>query len=106
MSGINSRTKGHSFEREIASKLRAELWPDCQTSRFMGRLWDDHCGVDLTGTLGYNIQCKALEHAPAYLNILASMPKGVNVNIILHKQNNKGIVAVVNFEDFLKLIKK
>ena len=102
---MNSRTKGHQFERDIAFRLREELWPNCQTSRFMGRLFDDHSGVDLTGTPGFNIQCKALEHSPAYHDILNSMPKGINTNIVIHKKNNRGIVVAMVFEDFIRLLK-
>jgi hypothetical protein len=103
---MNSRTKGHQFEREIAAKLRAELWPECYTSRFMGSLWLDHCGVDLTGTPGFNIQLKALERAPAYHDILSSMPKGDNKNVVIHKRNNKGCVVVMGLDDFIRLLKK
>lgn len=101
---MNARTKGHSFERDMAFKLRL-IWPDCRTSRFMGALWLDHSGVDLVGTPGYNIQLKALERAPAYHDILASMPQGKNKNIIIHKRNNKGIVVVIGLDDFLELLK-
>lgn len=103
---LNSKRKGNAFEREIAFRLRKELWPQCQTSRFMGQLWLDHCGVDLTGTPGFNIQLKALERVPSYHSILARMPRGQNKNIIIHKRNNSGCVVVLGFEDFLKLIKR
>ena len=102
---MNSRTKGHDFERKMADRLR-EIWPDCFTSRFKGSLWLDHCGVDLTGTPGFNIQLKALERAPAYHDILSSMPKGVNKNIIIHKRNNKGSVVVMGLNDFLEIAKQ
>lgn len=73
---MNSRTKGHQFERHMAEVLR-EVWPDCYTTRFKGSLWLDHCGVDLVGTPGFNIQLKAVERlSPGYHEILAAMPKG------------------------------
>jgi len=100
---MNSRTKGHGFERTMAVRLR-KIFPDVSTSRFRGALWWDIAGVDLTGTDPYNFQCKAKETSPSYHSILASMPKGQNINVILHKRNNKGIVAVIDFEDFLKMI--
>jgi hypothetical protein len=102
---MNSRTKGHDFERFCATRLR-EIFPDVATSRFKGALWWDIAGVDLTNTGNYNFQCKAKETSPSYHLILASMPKGEHINVILHKKNNRGIVAVLDFEDFLELIKK
>ena len=100
---VNSRTKGHTFERSMAEKLRA-VWPDCFTTRFKGSLWLDHCGVDLVGTPGYNIQLKATERAPSYHDILDYMPKGHNKNIIIHKRNHKGSVVVMRLDDFIELI--
>lgn len=102
---MNSRTKGHDFERAMADKLR-EIWPECYTTRFKGTLWQDHCGIDLVGTPGYNVQLKAMERAPAYHDILDYMPKGENTNIVIHKRNRKGSVVVMKLEDFLTLIKQ
>jgi hypothetical protein len=101
---MNSRTKGHDFERVMAERLR-EIWSECYTTRFKGSLWLDHCGVDLVNTPGFNIQLKALERVPSYHDILKSMPKDKNTNVIIHKKNNRGIVAVMDLEDFIKLLK-
>jgi hypothetical protein len=101
---MNSRTKGHNFERLMPEKRR-EVWPECCTCRFKGSLWLDHCGVDLVGTPGYNIQLKAMEKAPSYHAILDYMPKGENVNVIIHKRNGKGSVAVMRLNDFIELLK-
>ena len=101
---MNSRTKGHDFERLMAETLR-EIWPDCYTTRFKGSLWLDHCGVDLVGTPGYNIQLKAVERlSPGYHEILEAMPKGQNTNIIIHKRNRKGAVVVMKFDDFKRVM--
>jgi hypothetical protein len=73
----------------------------------MGRLWLDSLKVDLTETYPFSFQCKAVEHlAKSYHSILDEMPKNGNTNVILHKKNNRGVVVVLAFEDFLKLIKK
>lgn len=103
---MNSRDKGHTFERQIAEKLRGELWPECFTTRFKGSPWLDSCGVDLIGTPGYNIQLKAVERlSPGYHEILSSMPKDQNKNVIIHKRNNKGAVAVLSLDNFLELVR-
>lgn len=101
---MNSKIKGNAFERECAFRLR-EIFPGCQTSRFMGRLFDDSCGVDLTDTGNFNVQCKAMERTPPYHEILKKMPKGDKTNIVIHKRNNVGCVVVMTFQDFMNLLK-
>jgi len=103
---INSKIKGSQFERHMAAILRAELWPECFTSRFMGSPWLDYNGVDLIGTPGYNIQLKAVERlSPGYHEILAGMLKNKNTNIIIHKKNNKGAIVAMELSSFIKLVK-
>lgn len=101
---MNSKRKGNAFEVECAFRLR-EIFPDCRTSRFMGRLFDDYSGVDLCDTGNFNVQCKALERTPPYHTILKKMPQGSKTNIVIHKRNNAGIVVVMTFEDFLQIAK-
>lgn len=102
---MNGRTKGHGFERTIAERLR-EIWPGCYTQRFKGSLWMDHCGVDLVNTDPFNFQLKAVERlSPSYHEILKAMPKGRNINCIIHKRNNSGCIVAMTLEDFLTLIK-
>jgi len=102
---INSKRKGSQFERQMAAILRAEIWPECYTSRFMGSAWDDYNGIDLTGTPGFHIQCKAMERTPPYHNILKAMPQGKKTNIVIHKRNNSGCIVALELDDFIKLVK-
>jgi len=102
---MNSKVKGNQFERHMAAKLRAELWPECFTSRFMGSAWLDYNGIDLTGTPGFNVQCKAMERTPPYHQILKDMPDGKNTNIVIHKRNNQGIIVTLELDDFIKIVK-
>lgn len=103
---MNSRNKGHDFERAMAEKLRV-IWPECFTTRFKGSPWLDHCGVDLVGTPAFNVQLKAVERlSPGYHEILDSMPQNGNTNIIIHKKNRRGSVVVMTLSDFLKLMAK
>jgi hypothetical protein len=103
---INARAKGHQFERHMAATLRAELWPECYTSRFMGSAWLDYNGVDLTGTPGFNIQLKAVERlSPGYHEILAKMLKNQNTNIVIHKKNGQSAIVAMELTDFVKLLK-
>lgn len=103
---MNSKQKGNQFERQMAAILRAALWPECYTSRFMGSAWDDYNGIDLAGTPGYNVQLKAVERlSPGYHEILAGMLRNKNKNIVIHKKNNKGCIVAMSLENFIKLIK-
>lgn len=103
---MNSKQKGNQFERQMAAILRAKLWPACYTSRFMGSAWDDYNGIDLTGTGNFNVQCKFVERlSPGYHEILAKMRKDKNINIVIHKRNNKGAIVAMALDDFIKLIK-
>lgn len=55
---INSRTKGHNLEREIAKMFRDELgFKFAKTSRFASRILDN-CKVDISG-VPYLVQTKA-----------------------------------------------
>jgi hypothetical protein len=102
---MNSKQKGNQFERHMASILRAELWPECYTSRFMGSAWFDYNGIDLTGTGNFNIQCKAVERTVPYHKILKDMLQGGKTIIVIHKRNNSGCIVAMGLEDFLKILK-
>jgi len=72
----------------------------------MGSCWDDYLGIDLTGTPGFQIQCKAVEKlSPGYHEILKTMPQNQNKNIVIHKKNNQGCIVAMTLEDFLTLVK-
>ena len=99
----NSRAVGHTYERQIRLELIELGWNDCQTSRYASRETDD-ANVDFVHTKPFNIQAKRWSHAPAYQDVLKSMPQDDNYNVILHKKPNKGEVAVLSKEDFYELI--
>lgn len=102
---LNSKEKGNRFERHCAAILRAELWPECYTSRFMGSAWDDYNGIDLTGTGNFQVQCKATERTPPYHKILAEMPQNEKTNIVIHKRNNQASIVAMRLADFIKIVK-
>ncbi len=103
---MNSKQKGNQFERHCAAILRAEIWPECYTSRFMGSAWDDYHGIDLTGTGNFHVQCKSTERTPPYHSILQKMPQGEKINIVVHKRNNSGIIVALELSDFIKILKR
>ena len=102
MSKINARNKGHKFELDIVNLLKVYGY-EAVSSRSESRNLDDQ-KVDIVDNTPFYFQCKAVERmAESYHDILKSMKKG-KVPVVLHKRNNKGIVAVMNITDFCDLL--
>lgn len=100
---VNSRNKGHKYERDVAKEWR-KFGFDTKTSRYSNRELDD-LKVDLVNTGIFNIQLKHVERlSPSYHEILDSMPKDNNYNCIFHKRNRKGEVVVMTKEDFYDIV--
>ena len=99
----HSKNKGSAYERKLAKEMRSFGYVNCKTSRFESKMLDD-AGVDLTNTGMFNIQAKAVERlSPSYHEILSSMPKDNNYNLIYHKRNRKGEVVVMSKEDWYEI---
>lgn len=105
MGKINSRTKGHAYERKIRLELQELGYIHCQTSRNENRILDS-LGVDLTNTNPFNIQCKAVEKLGSYHKILEDMPKDSNYNVVMHKKNNQGETVTMSKADFYEIIER
>lgn len=100
----NSRKKGNTYELKIAKEFRDFGFVKCKTSRYESKMLDD-MKVDLTNTGFFNIQCKAVEKlSSSYHDIIESMPKDNNYNVIFHKRNRKGEVVVMSKEDFYEIV--
>lgn len=100
----NGRNKGNSYERKLAKEFRDLGFLDCKTSRYESKMLDD-LKVDLTNTGFFNVQAKSVERlSPTYHEILESMPKDTNYNVIFHKRNRKGEVVVMTKDDFYELV--
>jgi uncharacterized short protein YbdD (DUF466 family) len=103
MGKINSRTKGHAYERLLVKEFKGFGF-DTKTSRYANRELDD-LKVDLVNTGFFNVQAKAVERLGSYHDILASMPQDDNnYNTIFHKRNRKGEVVVMTKEDFYDIM--
>jgi signal recognition particle GTPase len=101
--GKSARVKGHSFERDMVKFFRDLGFEKCNTSRFESKMKDDQ-GIDLTNTDPLSVQCKAVEKLGSMHDILDSMPKDTNWNIVLHKKNRKGTIVAMDIEDFREII--
>lgn len=101
---INRKIKGNRFEQESAQRLRV-VFPYCHTARMQGNLFIDSCGVDLVNTDPFYFQCKAQEKLTVGLHdVLKDMPETDNINVVLWRKNQKGVLACIDFDDFLTLI--
>ena len=103
MKKVNARQVGNAYERQIRQEFIGLGYENCQTSRYESRAKDD-ANVDLCGTSPWNVQIKRWSHAPAYQNVLKSMPQDNNYNIIIHKKPNKGEIVVMDKSTFYQLI--
>lgn len=105
--GKKSRTKGHSFEREIARKLGGGVGPFPHARRHL-EYQDSECyGVDLVNTGPYRIQCKrGKKPAPlsALLEVRADEMLG-EVPILVTQGDRGRIIVAMPFEEFLRLLK-
>ncbi len=101
--GKLSRTKGHSYEREIAAALRV-VFPEARRHL---EYQDAECfGVDLVNTGHYRIQCKrgrkyaslsAIEEVQAF-EFLGEVP------VLVTQGDHKQTLVALPFDEFLSLI--
>lgn len=119
--GNRNRGVGHSFERNVALKLREIGFPHVVTSRSESRNRDND-GIDLinknelvNGRLPYNIQCKSMVGRVPYQKLLKELPTGTGaMNVVFHQFTEKrggqfyavGHYAIVDMEEFLKMVKE
>jgi hypothetical protein len=104
MGKINTRAKGHTFERKLMKVFIDLGWTNCKTSRNESRARDDQ-KVDLCHTSPFNIQAKAVEKLGSIHSILAVMPdEKDNFNLVWHKKNNQGSIVAMSEKDFLRIL--
>jgi hypothetical protein len=98
----NARKKGNGYELQIINELK-ELGYDAVSSRSESKRMDDK-GVDIIDNTDFYFQCKANERLSMPVHeILRSMPRE-KIPVVLHKRNNKGTVAVIEWDLFKRLL--
>jgi len=99
---IDSRAKGHAYERQIINRLK-ELGYEAVSSRAESKNMDDK-GVDIIDNTDFYIQCKAVEKLkPSLHDILKRMPTE-KIPVVFHKRNNKGTIVALSLEHFEHLL--
>lgn len=102
--GKLSRTKGHSFEREIASRLRV-VFPEAR--RQLEYHQRDARGVDLQQTGDYRFQCKR-GRGYASVNTIGEIQCERllgEIPVLVTQGDHAEPMAVIPFDDFLELLK-
>lgn len=119
--GNRNRNAGHQLERDIAKIMRDCGFPHAVTSRIESKKRDD-AKVDImnkdeetNGRLPYNLQAKNCSTSIGYPLILSQMPKGKELNVIIHNQTERAGTskrfmtraqfAIMYSKDFFELIK-
>lgn len=101
--GKLSRTKGHSFEREIAKRLRG-IFP--QARRHLEYQDAEANGIDLVMTGKYSIQCKRGRKPAPISKIREVEPKDGQSPLLITQGDRDKIYVVMEFDEFLTLLKE
>lgn len=101
MSGKRSRTKGHSFERQIAREFKELGFEEAR--RQLEYNENDCNGVDLQGTGEWRVQCKRLKKYAPITCIKEIKTSGIH--LLITKADNEPTVAVMYWDDLKKILK-
>ena len=99
--GKPSRDKGKRGELEIAHILQEHGYPARRSVQFNGWKGD----ADVIGVEGLHIEVKRVEK----LNIENAMDqsrrdaKGSEIPVVFHRRNNKGWLATLPLDDFIRI---
>ena len=99
--GRSARVKGHSFERQIAEKLR-KLFPDCK--RHLEMQYQEAKGYDLDNTGNLKIQIKAHKDYVPISKINEVHYSGNDIPVLITKGDHKEPMVVLSFKYFLSII--
>lgn len=117
---INSRTKGHSFERDLVHLFKELGFEYCKTSRYANRMLDD-CKVDLAN-IPLNVQAKMgyWNNRPKFDIIFKEMAAHLDSNfppgnpqrsypkVLLHKLDGKAdehFGVTMMYKDWIEIYK-
>ena len=98
---MNSRQKGASGERELASILREHGYEARRGQQFSGINGD----ADVLGLPGVHIECKRVER----LNIHEAMNQSIRdarkgeTPVVMHRKNRTQWLVTLKLEDFLRI---
>lgn len=97
---VNSRRKGHQYEREICTLLRP-VYPDCERTQEGDSL--DRAGVDIRGTGGLLVQCKR-GRGYASARVLKEITVSGGVPVVITRADNERSVAMLYADDLIRIL--
>ena len=103
---INSRTKGARFERELASKLRAEGYECRRSAQYAGNTGE---AADVIGLPGIHIEAKHQETMRLYdwmAQAVRDSKTTNNIPAVFHRKNNAELLVTMRFEDWIKIYRE
>ena len=101
--GRHARTKGHSFERELANKLKVSgVFPDAK--RHLEMQASEAKGYDLDNTGPYRIQCKRYKKYAPITAIEEIKDEHGTIPVLVTKPDHKPAMAVIPLDHFIDLL--
>lgn len=99
---MNSKEKGKRFERKLAVLLREYGYDAQRTAQNCGKTGDS---PDVTGLPGIHIEAKHQEQMRLYewMGQAVRDHKDGTLPAVFHKQNNRGLLVTMRFEDWMLL---
>jgi Holliday junction resolvase len=101
---INSKRKGKTGERELASVLRSHGY-DCRRGQ-------QYCGADgsadVIGIDGLHIECKRTERLNLYdaLDQARRDAKDGNTPVVMHRKSHCDWVVILRLDDFMEIYRE
>ncbi|OPX88969.1 MAG: hypothetical protein A4E53_01702 [Pelotomaculum sp. PtaB.Bin104] len=101
---INSRQKGNSFERNIATVFREVGWPKAKR-HLEFQTEEADLGVDLDNTEPFGVQCKAYKKYFSMDKVYAALKKVKRGKpLLITKTNLKEPLCTMYLRDFLSIV--
>ena len=103
---MNSKQKGARFERELASKLRAEGYECRRSAQYAGNTGE---AADVIGLPGIHIEAKHQETMRLYewmSQAVRDSQKSGNLPAVFHRKNNADLLVTMRFDDWMQIYRE
>lgn len=103
---MNSKQKGARFERELASKLRAEGYVCRRSAQYAGNTGE---AADVIGLPGIHIEAKHQETMRLYewmAQAVRDSQKSGSLPAVFHRKNNADLLVTMRFEDWMQIYRE
>lgn len=103
---MNSKQKGARFERELASKLRAEGYECRRSAQYAGNTGE---AADVIGLPGIHIEAKHQETMRLYewmAQAIRDSQKSGNLPAVFHRKNNADLLVTMRFDDWMQIYRE